>query len=156
MIFDIEDWFWKSNFGTFWQLSVYPKVKIRVRVKHALRRPRTPSGALTRPQLSQTQNHTPSYGCKTPWGSTRCTPSFRPLPPPIKLRAPFTLKGKTRPQLFFGIKSWGRLLSLRVKHALRPKNLLGTSHGLFWHGHKLWHGLYPWHGLDYWPIGSYC
>ena len=79
--------------------------KYRVRVKHALRRPRTPSGALTRPQLSQTQNHTPSLGCKTPWGSTRCTPSFRPLPPPIQLRAPFTLKGKSCPQLFFWLKS---------------------------------------------------
>ena len=79
----------------------------RVRVKHALRRPRTPSGALTRPQLSQTQNHTPSLGCKTPWGSTRCTPSFRPLPPPIKLRAPFTLKGKTRPQLFLVLRAEG-------------------------------------------------
>ena len=90
----------------FTNLAVIPFF-FRVRVKHALRRPRTPSGALTRPQLSQTQNHTPSLGCKTPWGSTRCTPSFRPLPPPIKLRAPFTLKGKTRPQLFLVLRAEG-------------------------------------------------
>ena len=25
MIFDIEDWHWKSNFGTFWQLAITPK-----------------------------------------------------------------------------------------------------------------------------------
>ena len=85
--------------------KIYLMEKYGVRVKHALRRPCTPSGALTHPQLSQAQNYTPSPGCETPWGSTHCTPSFRPLPPPIKLRAPFTLKGKTRPQLFFGMKS---------------------------------------------------
>ena len=26
MIFDIENWLWKSYFGTFWQLSVSPKL----------------------------------------------------------------------------------------------------------------------------------
>ena len=29
MIFDIENWLWKSNFGTFWQLAVNPKLKIQ-------------------------------------------------------------------------------------------------------------------------------
>ena len=28
MIFDIENWLWKSNFGTFWQLAINPKLKI--------------------------------------------------------------------------------------------------------------------------------
>ena len=27
MIFDIENWLWKSNFGTFWQLAINPKLK---------------------------------------------------------------------------------------------------------------------------------
>ena len=26
MIFDIENWVWKSNFGTFWQLTINPKL----------------------------------------------------------------------------------------------------------------------------------
>ena len=26
MIFDIENWLWKSNFGTFWQLAINPKL----------------------------------------------------------------------------------------------------------------------------------
>ena len=29
MIFDIENWLWKSNFGTFWQLAINPKLKIQ-------------------------------------------------------------------------------------------------------------------------------
>ena len=27
--FDIENWLWKSNFGTFWQLTINPKLKIQ-------------------------------------------------------------------------------------------------------------------------------
>ena len=27
MIFDIENWLWKSNCGTFWQLAINPKLK---------------------------------------------------------------------------------------------------------------------------------
>ena len=27
--FDIENWLWKSNFGTFWQLAINPKLKIQ-------------------------------------------------------------------------------------------------------------------------------
>ena len=29
MIFDTENWFWKSNFGTFWQLAINPDLKIK-------------------------------------------------------------------------------------------------------------------------------
>ena len=29
MIFDIENWLWESNFGTFWQLAINPKLKIQ-------------------------------------------------------------------------------------------------------------------------------
>ena len=29
MIFDIENWLWKSNFGTFWKLAINPKLKIQ-------------------------------------------------------------------------------------------------------------------------------
>ena len=29
MIFDIENWLWKSNFGTLWQLTINPKLKIQ-------------------------------------------------------------------------------------------------------------------------------
>jgi hypothetical protein len=29
MIFDIENWLWKSNFGTIWQLTINPKLKIQ-------------------------------------------------------------------------------------------------------------------------------
>ena len=28
-IFDTENWFWKSNFGTFWQLAINPDLKIQ-------------------------------------------------------------------------------------------------------------------------------
>ena len=28
MIFDIENWLWKSNFGTFWQIPIDSKAKI--------------------------------------------------------------------------------------------------------------------------------
>ena len=28
MIFYIENWLWKSNFGSFWQLNINPKLKI--------------------------------------------------------------------------------------------------------------------------------
>jgi hypothetical protein len=27
--FDIENWLWKSNFGSFWQLAINPKIKIQ-------------------------------------------------------------------------------------------------------------------------------
>ena len=27
MIFDIKNWLWKSNFGSFWQLAINPKLK---------------------------------------------------------------------------------------------------------------------------------
>ena len=27
MIFDIDNWLWKSNFGTFWQLAINPTLK---------------------------------------------------------------------------------------------------------------------------------
>ena len=29
MIFDLENWLWKSNFGTFWQLTTTPILKIQ-------------------------------------------------------------------------------------------------------------------------------
>ena len=29
MIFDIENWLWKSNFGTFWHLPISPILKIQ-------------------------------------------------------------------------------------------------------------------------------
>ena len=29
MIFDIENWLWNSNIGTFWQLVINPKLKIQ-------------------------------------------------------------------------------------------------------------------------------
>ena len=29
MIFQVENWLWKSNFGTFWQLAVNQKLKIQ-------------------------------------------------------------------------------------------------------------------------------
>ena len=29
MIFDIENWLWKSNFGTFWHLPTTPILKIQ-------------------------------------------------------------------------------------------------------------------------------
>ena len=29
MVCDIEYWLWKSNFGTFWQLAIDPKLKIQ-------------------------------------------------------------------------------------------------------------------------------
>ena len=29
MIFDIGNWLWKSNFGTYWQLAINPKLKIQ-------------------------------------------------------------------------------------------------------------------------------
>ena len=29
MIFDIENWLWKSNFGTFWHLPIVPILKIQ-------------------------------------------------------------------------------------------------------------------------------
>ena len=121
------------------------QISFWVRVKHALARPHTPSHALARPQPSQPQNPTPSPGCETPWGPTHCTQSFIPLPPLLKLRACFTLEGKSRPQLFLGVQSWGRLLPSRVKHALRPKTLPDTKphtlrqlwDSLTW---SLWHG----------------
>ena len=28
MIFGIENWLWKTNFGTFWQLAINPNLKI--------------------------------------------------------------------------------------------------------------------------------
>ena len=62
--------------------------------------PQAPSYALAGPQSLKSQNHAHSSGCKTPWGSTYYTPSFRPLLSLIKLRVPFTFKGKTHPQLF--------------------------------------------------------
>ena len=29
MIFDIENWLWKPNFGTFYQFAINPKLKIQ-------------------------------------------------------------------------------------------------------------------------------
>ena len=29
MISDMKNWLWKSNFGTFWQLAINPKLKIQ-------------------------------------------------------------------------------------------------------------------------------
>ena len=85
-------------------------------------RPHTPSHALTRP-------HTPSalLGPKPhalsrlwdPLGSYQLYAPFRTPTSTNKAEGVFYPRGKTRPQLFLGVQSWGCVLPSRVKHALR-------------------------------------
>ena len=102
------------------QLKTWIQFKLRVRVKHALARPRTPSHPLSPPRPKTPR---PLPAVRPPGGLPTVHPISDPYPSHIKVRACFTLgvkhalsffsceklracftqRGKTRPQAAMGL-----------------------------------------------------
>ena len=117
---------------------------IRVRVKHALARPRTPSHALS-PYRPKTPHPLPAV--RPPGGLPTVHPISDPYPSHIKVRACFTL-GVKHALSFFSCEK------LRACFTQRGKTRPQAAMGLTW---SLWHCLSDmvsltwslWHGPPY-------
>ena len=88
------------------QLKTWIQFKLRVRVKHALARPRTPSHPLSPPRPKTPR---PLPAVRPPGGLPTVHPISDPYPPQIKVRACFTLGVKHALTFICGGKGlkWG-------------------------------------------------